>query len=90
MPPALSGSQPRPSRPSRYASFAARLKDAHSALRDPRIPAAHRAELTKRVLTITALARHDVTVAATRLEGFFVELSGLIDTPSGKNTATQG
>jgi hypothetical protein len=76
MPQTLSGSQPRPSR---YASFAARLKDAHAALRDERIPAAHRAELTKRVLAITALARHDVTIAATRLEGFFVELAGLLD-----------
>ncbi|GAA2013943.1 hypothetical protein GCM10009839_06070 [Catenulispora yoronensis] len=85
-------------RPSRYAAFAARLKDAHKALGDPRIPAPRRAELTKRVLAITALARHDVTVAAHRLEAFFSELSALVpeaatspaDTPSGKNTATQG
>jgi len=89
-----------PSRPrlSRYAAFAARLKDAHKALGDPRIPAQRRAELTKRVLAITALSRHDVTVAAHRLEAFFSELSMLApgavpaskDTPSGKNTATQG
>jgi hypothetical protein len=75
MPPA-SGSQLRPSR---YASFAARLKDAHSALRDERIPAASRAELSKRVLAITAMSRHDVICAAQRLEGFFVELAGLLD-----------
>jgi hypothetical protein len=103
MPPALSGDRPRPSR---YAVFAARLKDAHSALRDPRIPAEHLPELTKRVLAITALARHDVMVALSRLEGFFDELSGLAengpalpapraaagpDVPSSeKNTATQG
>jgi hypothetical protein len=44
------------------------------------------------------LARHDVTVAAHRLEAFFIELSVLVpgavsapaDTPPGKNTATQG
>ena len=81
-------------RPSRYAAFAARLKDAHKALGDPSIPTQRRAELTKRVLAITALARHDVTVAAHRLEAFFSELSTLVsapaDTPSGKNTATQG
>ncbi|NUR29221.1 MAG: hypothetical protein HOV83_25835 [Catenulispora sp.] len=94
MPPEL----PSRPRPSRYAAFAARLKDAHKALGDPRIPAQRRAELTKRVLAITALARHDVTVAAHRLEAFFRELSTLVpgavsapaDTPSGKNTATQG
>lgn len=92
---------PRP-RPSRYAAFAARLKDVHKALGDPRIPAQKRAELTKRVLAITALSRHDVTVAAHRLEDFFGELavlapgvvstplSGSADTLSGKNTATQG
>jgi hypothetical protein len=57
--------------------FAARLKDAHTALRDPRIPATSRAELTKRVLAITAMARHDITAAAARLEAFFTELSGL-------------
>jgi hypothetical protein len=93
----MSPDVPRP-RPSRYAAFAARLKDAHKALGDPRIPAQRRAELTKRVLAITALARHDVTVAAHRLEAFFIELSVLVpgavsasaDTPSGKNTATQG
>jgi hypothetical protein len=76
MPPTLSGSQPRPSR---YASFAARLKDAHTALRDERISVAHRAELSRRVFAITALSRHDVTAAADRLEGFFAELSGLLD-----------
>ncbi len=69
-------SGPRP-RPSRYALFAARLKDAHAALRDPRIPAASRADLTRRVLAITAMARHDITAAASRLEAFFTELSGL-------------
>jgi len=53
MPPTSSGSQPRPSR---YASFAARLKDAHTALRDERISAVHRAELSRRVFAITALA----------------------------------
>jgi hypothetical protein len=89
-------------RPSRYAAFAARLKDVHKALGDPRIPVQRRAELTKRVLAITALSRHDVTVAAHRLEEFFSELAILApggvstpvstpaDTPSGKNTATQG
>lgn len=76
MPPMSSGSQPRPSR---YASFAARLKDAHTALRDERISAAHRAELSRRVFAITALARHDVTAAASRLEGFFSELAILLD-----------
>jgi hypothetical protein len=90
-------SGPRP-RPSRYASFAARLKDAHAALRDPRIPASSHAELSKRVFAITAMARHDITAAAQRLEAFFAELSGLSATgfgavpgnPPGKNTATQG
>jgi hypothetical protein len=93
-------------RPSRYAAFATRLKDVHKALGDPRIPAQRRAELTKRVLAITALSRHDVTVAAHRLEEFFSELAilapgavstplsgplpGPADTPFGKNTATQG
>ena len=72
MPPDVSGPRPRPSR---YAAFAARLKDAHTALRDPRIPAQRRAELTKRVLAITALSRHDITTAADRLEDFIGELS---------------
>ena len=74
--------------------FAARLKDAHSALRDPRIPLADRPELTRRVLTITALARHDVTTALGRLEGFLADLSAPAEAPDvtsgGKNTATQG
>ena len=94
----MSPDVPLRSRPSRFAAFAARLKDAHKALGDPRIPAQRRAELTKRVLAITALSRHDVTVAAHRLEEFFGELAILApgavstpaDTPSGKNTATQG
>ena len=84
---------PRP-RPSRYAAFATRLKDVHKALGDPRIPAQRRAELTKRVLAITALARHDVTVALVRLEGFLADLSAPAEAPDvtsgGKNTATQG
>ena len=90
MPPDVSGPQPRPSR---YALFAHRLKDAHAALRDPRIPARNRAELTKRVLAITALARHDVTGAAARLEAFFSELSGALATatfPSASNPVSPG
>jgi hypothetical protein len=98
----MSPDAPLRPRPSRYAAFATRLKDVHKALGDPRIPAQRRAELTKRVLAITALSRHDVTVAAHRLEEFFNELailapgdvSGAVSspegTPSGKNTATQG
>ncbi|MBS2531449.1 hypothetical protein KGQ20_01560 [Catenulispora sp. NF23] len=98
----MSSDVPLRPRPSRYAAFAARLKDVHKALGDPRIPAQRRAELTKRVLAITALSRHDVTVAAHRLEEFFTELavlapgavSGAVSspegTPFGKNTATQG
>jgi hypothetical protein len=53
-----------------YARLAQRLKEAHKALRVLDLPAAERAELTRRLLVITAASRHDQGDAMRRLELF--------------------
>lgn len=53
-----------------YARLAQRLKEAHEALRDLDFPPAVRAELSRRLLVITAASRHDRTDAMRRLDAF--------------------
>ena len=53
-----------------YALLARRLKEAHEALRALDFPPAERAELSRRLLVITAASRHDQTDALRRLEAF--------------------
>jgi hypothetical protein len=53
-----------------YARLAQRLKEAHEALRALDLPSTERAELNRRLLVITASARHDRTDALRRLEAF--------------------
>ena len=53
-----------------YARLAQRLKEAHEALRALDLPAGERAELSRRLLVITAASRHDQSDAMRRLERF--------------------
>ncbi|HET9169051.1 MAG TPA: hypothetical protein VFN97_06420 [Actinospica sp.] len=53
-----------------YARLAQRLKEAHDALRALDLPGAERADLSRRLLVITAASRHDRTDALRRLEAF--------------------
>ena len=53
-----------------YARLAQRLKEAHDALRALDLPTDERAELSRRLLVITAASRHDRTDALRRLEAF--------------------
>ncbi|GAA2457644.1 hypothetical protein [Streptomyces macrosporus] len=51
-----------------YDLVAARLKDAHTAVRRLQVPQDVRATLARRLLAITAASKHDLAGAARRLE----------------------
>ena len=53
-----------------YARLAQRLKEAHEALRALDLPPAEHAELSRRLLVITAASRHDPADAMRRLALF--------------------
>lgn len=53
-----------------YEAVAARLKQAHALVRTAPVPDALRVTLTRKLLAITAAARHDAGAAAVRLERF--------------------
>ncbi|MTE21167.1 hypothetical protein F0L17_19000 [Streptomyces sp. TRM43335] len=55
---------------------AARLKDAHTRVWRMRVPEDARKALTRRLLVITAAAKHDLSGAARRLDRFVAELDG--------------
>jgi hypothetical protein len=54
----------------RYEVLAARLKQAHARVRDARLPDDLRTALTRKLLVITAAARHDAGGARERLDRF--------------------
>ena len=58
-----------------YARLAQRLKEAHEALRDMELELPERADLIRRLLVITAAARHDRQDALRRLERFLDALA---------------
>ncbi|MDI5962834.1 hypothetical protein POF50_003670 [Streptomyces sp. SL13] len=53
-----------------YEAVAARLKEAHALVRNAPVPDGLRVALTRKLLVITAAARHDAGAAAERLERF--------------------
>ncbi|WP_438485689.1 hypothetical protein [Streptomyces sp. S186] len=57
-----------------YGSVADRLKDAHARVRTLQVPEGVRMALTRKLLVITAAAKHDLADAARRLEWFMHDL----------------
>ncbi|GAA2279896.1 hypothetical protein GCM10010145_45740 [Streptomyces ruber] len=57
-----------------YTAVADRLKEAHSRVRASQVPEGVRMALTRKLLVITAAAKHDLAGAARRLESFMADL----------------
>ncbi|GHI94721.1 MULTISPECIES: SCO5555 family protein [Streptomyces] len=57
-----------------YAAVAVRLKEAHTAVRALQVPEGVRVALTRKLLVITAAAKHDLAGAAKRLDRFTADL----------------
>ncbi|MGV9255040.1 SCO5555 family protein [Streptomyces sp. NPDC003697] len=57
-----------------YTAVAAQLKEAHSRVRALQVPEGVRMALTRKLLVITAGAKHDPAGAARRLERFTADL----------------
>ena len=57
-----------------YEAVAARLKEAHTRVRALQVPEGVRMALTRKLLVITAVAKHDLADAARRLESFTTDL----------------
>ncbi|MFI8190454.1 hypothetical protein ACIF8T_16855 [Streptomyces sp. NPDC085946] len=57
-----------------YAAVAVRLKEAHARVRALQVPEGVRMALTRKLLVITAAAKHDPATAARRLERFTADL----------------
>ncbi|CAL9412343.1 hypothetical protein [Streptomyces sp. enrichment culture] len=57
-----------------YAAVAVRLKEAHAGVRALQVPEGVRMALTRKLLVITAVAKHDLATAARRLERFIEDL----------------
>ncbi|MBO1335888.1 hypothetical protein [Streptomyces sp. VRA16 Mangrove soil] len=57
-----------------YAEVADQLKEAHSRVRALQVPEGVRMALTRKLLAITAAAKHDLAAAARRLERFSADL----------------
>ena len=57
-----------------YGLVADRLKDAHTRVRTLQVPEGVRMALTRKLLVITAAAKHDLADAARRLERFMAGL----------------
>jgi hypothetical protein len=60
-----------------YQLLAARLKEAHTRVTSPEVPDDTRRELTRRLLAVTAAAKHDLADAARRLDALTAELDDL-------------
>lgn len=58
------------------AAVADRLKEAHTRVRALQVPEGVRMALTRKLLIITAVAKHDLTEATRRLERFMSDLDG--------------
>jgi hypothetical protein len=57
-----------------YAAVADQLKEAHARVRALQVPEGVRMALTRKLLVITAAAKHDVVEATRRLERFMADL----------------
>ena len=57
-----------------YAAVAGQLKEAHTKVRALQVPEGVRMALTRKLLVITAAAKHDLADAARRLERFTTDL----------------
>ncbi|PZG88900.1 hypothetical protein C1I97_31655 [Streptomyces sp. NTH33] len=57
-----------------YAAVAAQLKEAHARVRALQVPEGVRMALTRKLLIITAAAKHDLAGATRRLERFTADL----------------
>ncbi|MGY0069966.1 SCO5555 family protein [Streptomyces sp. QTS137] len=57
-----------------YAAVAVRLKEAHARVRALQVPEGVRMALARKLLVITAAAKHDLASAAKRLERFIEDL----------------
>ena len=57
-----------------YAAVADQLKEAHARVRALQVPEGVRMALTRKLLVITAAAKHDLADAARRLEAFNTDL----------------
>ncbi|MEV8247086.1 hypothetical protein AB0R01_25465 [Streptomyces rochei] len=57
-----------------YAAVASRLKEAHTRVRALQVPEGVRMALTRKLLVITAAAKHDLAGAGRRLERFNADL----------------
>jgi len=57
-----------------YAAVADQLKAAHARVRALQVPEGVRMALTRKLLVITAAAKHDVAEATRRLERFMADL----------------
>ncbi|BFO15627.1 hypothetical protein SHKM778_20150 [Streptomyces sp. KM77-8] len=57
-----------------YAAVAFQLKEAHAKVRSLQVPEGVRMALTRKLLVITAAAKHDLAGAARRLERFTEDL----------------
>ncbi|MEZ3180210.1 hypothetical protein KYY02_16415 [Streptomyces pimonensis] len=57
-----------------YAAVAVQLKEAHAKVRALQVPEGVRMALTRKLLVITAVAKHDLAGAAGRLERFAEDL----------------
>ncbi|MFH9427586.1 hypothetical protein ACH4JZ_04810 [Streptomyces sp. NPDC017615] len=57
-----------------YAAVADQLKEAHATVRALQVPEGVRMALTRKLLVITAVAKHDLAGAARRLERFKADL----------------
>lgn len=60
-----------------YRVVAARLKQAHARVSSPEVPDGTRRELSRRLLAVTAAAKHDLADAARRLDVLTAELDEL-------------
>ncbi|AWS46384.1 hypothetical protein AB0M44_08725 [Streptosporangium subroseum] len=68
--------------------LARRLRDAHRRVRVLPIPPAERQRLSRRLLAICDVSKHDLDHAAGRLDLFLLDLDVLVsDTPSAGNIA---
>ena len=57
-----------------YAAVASQLKEAHASVRALQVPEGVRMALTRKLLVITAVAKHDLADATRRLERFTADL----------------
>ena len=57
-----------------YTAVAAQLKEAHARVRTLQVPEGVRMTLTRKLLVVTAAAKHDPAEAARRLQRFMADL----------------